>query len=533
MNHEQNLTRKGGGFSTPTFIDGPSIFLSNLTTKTHSNSDIQMKNSNLNSNNSSISNDIQRVKYELTNMVKTVSSKQDLELRQLINQLSQIQQEFKPKIMNLENQQGFNQKRIDDARQQIQKASIEDLQSLQAQYDHLISKFDRFNKVDFEAQMKPTSDDLFKINARLAGLMETMYSSTRKLNENIQDTSEKIDSYIITQSSRITPLESIKNIIPRINSLEIHMIQLKELLTDSSYNYKNYAIKPGKSVQKIDELNSRLIDSIKELSRYCEVNTFELQTSLSNISNTYNQHDLQRKEIQKSLDSQLKLLIGIQEKIKNTELNYNKKLNLITQNSNSVMHELKSKILSIQAQIAKSKNEFENEATNDINSLQDQLNMMIQKINNSIKVSTDGNRSAQHEALIQESYIRKQIEGSENALVRIKAIEDQIQWCIDAISEVNKKRLTMNLKGSNTFILLKRISNLECRLQIAEKRLEKIDGIKPPNQPKVVCRVENILPLPQNTSKSGDIIKNFEKRAEKRKLPKIPEKLFPEENTSD
>ena len=197
------------------------------------------------------------------------------------------------------------------------------------------------------------------------------------------------------------------------------------------------------------------------------------------------------------------------------------------------MHELKSKILSIQAQIAKSKNEFENEATNDINSLQDQLNTMIQKIKNSIKVSTDGNRSAQHEALIQESYIRKQIEGSENALIRIKAIEDQIQWCIDAISEVNKKRLTMNLKGSNTFILLKRISNLECRLQIAEKRLEKIDGIKPPNQPKVVCRVENILPLPQNTSKSDVIIKNFEKRAEKRKLPKIPEKLFPEENTSD
>ena len=125
---------------SPTFAEGPSSFLQSLTSKIHGNGG---------SGRNSVA-EVQRIRSELSNQVQAVSNKQEMQMRQIDSQLSMLQQELKPKLQNIERQQGFTQKQLEELRQRVQRLATEELASLQHKYDQMGVKFDRFMRVEVE-----------------------------------------------------------------------------------------------------------------------------------------------------------------------------------------------------------------------------------------------------------------------------------------------------------------------------------------------------------------------------------------------
>lgn len=517
MNLNLNLLKKSRNVSSPTFSDSPTLFLLNSASKIQSPFESHIHKNNL--NNSAYAANFQHTKLELANIMQDSSSNHDMELKQLINQFNQIQQDLKPKIILLEKQQDFMQRKVDDISQQIKKASIEDFASLQNYYDQLNDKFDKFVNVDVELKINPMLSDILQTYSKLDKLSNKSNSSAANLNENIKEISDKINLFISSQSDGGLNVESLNKIIPLINFLEMHMVQIKEMMMYLSYNQQQN--ENGVLKKQIERLNANFMDSIKKLSQYCEENTLRLQREISNFLTAKTLFDTQRKEAEQSLELQLKLLLELQNRVSKLEQDSKTKLDLLNQNVKSTFNTLKSNIMNLQEKTLASANELGNKATTDINNFKNQINEKLQRINESIQKSTEENRAAQQEALKLESSIRNQFEDDSGYLKRLKVIEDKIIWCIDAIQDFNEKRAAIRKKGVNTYIIIKRIESLEKRLEVAEERLQ-ADGYNPPERPKLIAKLEQILPPPQNEK----II--YEKPVRQRKLPEIPDKIFPD-----
>ena len=361
-----NSNKKSRSSSNLTFIESPSVFLTNLSSRSQSRSEIEIQNTN--SYNSMNLLDIQRVKSELANVVQSSSNKNDMELRQLINQISQIQIELKPKIISLESQQELAKKKILDLRQQIKKIS-EDIPLLQKQYDQLNDKFDKFVKVDVETKIIPLSDDTRQAYTKVHLLSNETDSSIKQLNKSVKEIAEKINLLMISQLNKISSFESINELIPCINFLEMHLAKIKQLFSYLQLNSQNYTIvnqQRGNNINfnQIDELNSILSILKKKLKMYIEQNTPEIYMKISNLQN--DQYNSKINTANNSFDSQSKLLNKVQNKVKQLKQDYDKRLGTLDRTFNSTKNSLEAYKIQMQYQANKSITERENESLNTI-----------------------------------------------------------------------------------------------------------------------------------------------------------------------
>lgn len=522
MHQEFNKPKKCRSISNFTFKEEQPAYLSNLTTRAQSRS----KLSDMHKYSNNIM-EVQRVKSELTNSVQIASNKQELEMQHLVNRLSQVQLDIKPKITSLESQHTFMQKKIDVLREQIQKASIDDFISIQKQYEDLNDKFDKFTNVDVNAKMNPLSDNLSQTNSKINSLSNEANSSIQDLHESLRNISDKINLLTNSQAKELS-YGSLNELIPVINFLEIHMRQIKQFVLFLKSNSRNNMIanqqnKNEDLSNQIEAFNNKFDESIKNLDEYVKKNTSELQIKIAKLKEEKNQIDLNGKESEKIFDEQLQFYDKMQKRINKLEEDYKTRFTSLNQDFDSAVNTLQLNQANLQVQTNEPYNTTNEEDLSRSKALKNQIEDLIRKIDDSVNKSTNENRVSQQEASERELNIKSQIEGDGNTLNRLNAIEDQILMCINAVYEVNQKRAEMHKKGFNNVLIIKQIENLEKRLEKAEKRLKNIDGETPPSIPDLIHSEECILPPPRQ------VTNNLKKQANNRNLPTIPEKIFPDE----
>lgn len=468
----------------------PSVFLQNLTAKVNG---FQGGSSN------SIA-EVQRVRTELSNQLQSVSNKQEMQLRQLDSQLSMLQQEMRPKLQNIERQQGFTQKQLEEIRQRAQKLQMEELSPLQYKFDQLGIRFDRFMRVELESKIKPLQDDLRQSRAKLDELSSTVNTSFRKIDDQVNEMTQKVKNLNMNlNNSKSNYEEQISAIEPRLDALEREIAELSSSLTD--FNAKGINDNPEfdvtddissqlRNVQlavnrlqnetipaSIQESSTNLTDALQSVSQFCDDKISALESSLDSITCSNQVVDQQRQQAEEQLNQLHNTNFDVQNKLSNLQ-DSKSQLLLLEQAIESNSSDLRKLVSSLTSEASSMNGRAINSIDDDIRQLKNSIQASIRKLKETIRVSSRNNLEAQTQMLAQLSQLKNILYGKENAVERLMSAESRIRWCVASIQEIDNERLeAQKINGGPKTISL-RIESIEERLASIDSRLNKIEPDK-------------------------------------------------------
>lgn len=468
----------------------PSVFLQNLTAKVNG---FQGGSSN------SIA-EVQRVRTELSNQLQSVSNKQEMQLRQLDSQLSMLQQEMRPKLQNIERQQGFTQKQLEEIRQRAQKLQMEELSPLQYKFDQLGIRFDRFMRVELESKIKPLQDDLRQSRAKLDELSSTVNTSFRKIDDQVNEMTQKVKNLNMNlNNSKSNYEEQISAIEPRLDALEREIAELSSSLTD--FNAKGINDNPEfdvtddissqlRNVQlavnrlqnetipaSIQESSTNLTDALQSVSQFCDDKISALESSLDSITCSNQVVDQQRQQAEEQLNQLHNTNFDVQNKLSNLQ-DSKSQLLLLEQAIESNSSDLRKLVSSLTSEASSMNGRAVNSIDDDIRQLKNSIQASIRKLKETIRVSSRNNLEAQTQMLAQLSQLKNILYGKENAVERLMSAESRIRWCVASIQEIDNERLeAQKINGGPKTISL-RIESIEERLASIDSRLSKIEPDK-------------------------------------------------------
>ena len=468
----------------------PSVFLQNLTAKVNG---FQGGSSNSFA-------EVQRVRTELSNQLQSVSNKQEMQLRQLDSQLSMLQQEMRPKLQNIERQQGFTQKQLEEIRQRAQKLQMEELSPLQYKFDQLGIRFDRFMRVELESKIKPLQDDLRQSRAKLDELSSTVNTSFRKIDDQVNEMTQKVKNLNMNlNNSKSNYEEQISAIEPRLDALEREIAELSSSLTD--FNAQGINDNPDfdvtddissqlRNVQlavnrlqnetipaSIQESSTNLTDALQSVSQFCDDKISALESSLDSITCSNQVVDQQRQQAEEQLNQLHNTNFDVQNKLSNLQ-DSKSQLLLLEQAIESNSSDLRKLVSSLTSEASSMNGRAINSIDDDIRQLKNSIQASIRKLKETIRVSSRNNLEAQTQMLAQLSQLKNILYGKENAVERLMSAESRIRWCVASIQEIDNERLeAQKINGGPKTISL-RIESIEERLASIDSRLNKIEPDK-------------------------------------------------------
>lgn len=497
----------------PTFADGPSTFLSNLSAKPKPRAESQMGNINPTS-------EIQRVQTDLQNQIELIINKYEAANKQLHSKFNQLHQDLKPKIAALEQQQSSTQKQIDDTRDRIRKILIEELSPLQNQYDQMGLKYDRFIRADIESKLKPMHEQLRNSRIKNDELNVTSSSSIKRLTDSLRDYQENLSKFNANFQTQKNQTVVLDEALPKITALEQRLRQLKELsnnvpISQDSNGLEQYVFTILSDInrienevlpKKIEESNVHFIDAIKQLGQYCEEQVSNLQTQLETLNENNEAIETWRKSSEESLETLMKTSFDMQNKTSAFDQNTRSRIANLEQMVNSTFVNLNTQATDVQT----SDNTGTNRSIGDdaLTNFKKKFDAAVDELENDVKTKSVKNTERQQETLNILSAFRKQI--NENLLDRLNNAEEEIANCVELMNNINLQRKVMNEKTANQLILIARIEEAERRLSLTEDRLAKLDNEKAVQPRSLTSNVEQvsplpvIVPIPQNENKSNE-----------------------------
>lgn len=490
----------------------PSVFLQNLSAKING---FQGGNGN------SIA-EVQRVRTELSNQVQSISNKQEIQMRQLDSQLSMLQQEIRPKLQNIERQQGFTQKQLEEIRQRAQKLQMEDLSPLQYKFDQMGIKFDRFMRVELESKLKPLQDDLRQSRAKLDELSSTLNTNFRKIDDQVNEMSQKVKSLDLNLGNQKSSYEEqINTIEPRLNSLEREITELSESLSGNDSRGVNENASNGLNGNSddldsqlsqmkeafnrlqnetipasINESSSNLIEALQKVTQFCDEQLASLQSPFDSIICSNEFVDRQRKQAEDQLDQLHKSNFEIQNRLTSLDQDSKSQLSMLEQAIESKTLNLRSLLSNLNSDVDNSSEKTQNAIEDNLKELKDSIQSSLRKLRENIRLKSLGNLEAQNQMLSQLSQLKNLLYGKENAVGRLESAESRIKWCIDSIQEIDNERLeAQKINGGPKNVSI-RIKSIEERLKSINDRIDKLEN-------KTKTKTKEVKITPEETT-TGD-----------------------------
>lgn len=487
--------------------------------------------------------DAQRVKTEFMSQIQAVVSRQDAQMRQLDAQLLQLDHELKPKIQNVERQQSLAQQQVEDTRTKVQSISSNEITPLQNQLDQLSTKFDRFVKTEIEAKLKPMQEELRQSRTKVDELVTLANSSFKRLSDQVRDLSDKVNTasegFEADRDRISTQLDELR---PTVMSLRGQADDLRESIEAEPPGPKPEeiaaqidkiertvkAIEMDELPRQVQESNEPFVQVINDLKSYCASKASEFEKNIAVISKNTAALDAQRKKADESIKLMIQESMELQKQIVQSEKNAKAKIAAMENRYDSAMQSARTRMSEISDERDRNESALNTQGKDAVNVLKQQLQNTLRMVKESLKDATTENRKAQEIALQQITKIRTELEGEEGLMARIQRIEEQVDYCIDSITEVHKRRSKMQKAGGDANVL-GRIANLEARLGHAESRLSTVDGKPAPRRPKFTTTVERVSPVPAEAEASKD---SQVKPPPGRELPRPGDKVFSENSSS-
>jgi predicted secreted Zn-dependent protease len=464
-------------------IDPPSVFLRNLTSK------VQIDARTNSVSHGSVA-EVQRIKADLSNKIQNILNNHEMSSRQFDSQLSALGHEVKSKLQNLERQQGFSRKQLEELHERLETLSSEDISTLQYQFDELGTRFDRFMRVEVESKLRPLQEQIRQFRAKLDGLTSNSESDFRKLRESIRILNQKIQSTVKSIDEHQRDLDTRFHVIdPKIVELETEIKTLGNLITGSvnsgpilesdSKRFRDLQNRSEKLQNEIVPIEiqggaDQILDRLSEINNFCETECSKLTSKLSSMTCTNQVAEQQRINVETSLDQLMKSAFEIQSKLDGLEQDATAKL---TGFENSLEAAQKT----IKTQLEDDVNQSEKDVCQElcetaISDLRGKMAGKCRKLKGNVRGVTGRNEQSQKAAIAELAKIHEMLKGKGNLLERLDAIEKGIEWCVKLILLVDKERVEVQEKGGAAAAVLTRIESVKERIAGLQGRIVKREG---------------------------------------------------------
>ena len=467
----------------PTFADGPSAFLQQLTAKVQSNS----------VGNGGNTSEIQRVRSQLTSEVQNTHSKQEMRMRQLDSQLSLLQQKIRPQLQNIERQQGFTQNQLDSLRTRVQNLISEDISPLQQKFDQLGMVFDRFLRVDLESKLRPMQDDLRNSRAKLDELMSNVTTGFQRISDNVEELSKSVETTTANLSTQKAKFDKrLGEITPKLTDLEHQIKDLQSRLDETQgfgagFQQLEKALKEAlESVQymqneyipnKIAESSASFVERMGTLTTRCDSELSNIQSELDGIIASNQQAEVERKDAEHNLELLITSSFEVENQLTTIETETKTKLDTLN-------HDLDSSVAQIRARLAEITHTAEDEdrqqakLDESVEDLRHSIEAQLRDLREKIRVNSSKNMKAQYTTYSLLSGVRNTLEGDTNLIGHLENVEKQIDWCVEAIKIIDKERIAAQEQGADPQNIIARAKNVEERVTNALLRIKRIEENK-------------------------------------------------------
>ena len=504
------------GLLSPTFAEGPSSFLSSLDSRPVPRA----------SGNASV--DVSRVRSELIMQIEALTSQHESALADLEASLAQIQQHLRPNLQHCENQQNSTQRELEEARAKVQQIGAADLAPLQSQYDQLGIRFERFMRVDVEAKLRPLQESLRTSKSRLDELLGSTNASFKRLNEQVKEMTNRVndsaDALSREQSKFAAEIGSLK---PRITEMEQQIDQVRDALDDApavsgSAGVEKQIAKAEATILRlnqevlpaqIEQANQPFVDAVKQLGQYCEKQVAKMQKSFDELQKSHEEIITMRNGTEEALDTLTTASFDIQSKFTRLDEDVRTRMANLSQKAESTVDALKAKIADVAEEQETGRTTLNGQVSNDAARLKARVHMTVKKLKDALRKIAGGDQKEQQESMILLERVKDELEGEGNLMARVKAVEDQVDYCVETMCRIHDERTRLACKGITTERILDRIAYVEKRLAEAEARLGKMDNKEAVEAVQSMETVERIAQLPPQAEESTDdvVIRSKEK----------------------
>lgn len=504
------------GLLSPTFAEGPSSFLSSLDSRPVPRA----------SGNASV--DVSRVRSELIMQIEALTSQHESALADLEASLAQIQQHLRPNLQHCENQQNSTQRELEEARAKVQQIGAADLAPLQSQYDQLGIRFERFMRVDVEAKLRPLQESLRTSKSRLDELLGSTNASFKRLNEQVKEMTSRVnDSAEALSREQSKFAAEIGSLKPRITEMEQQIDQVRDALDDApavsgSAGVEKQIAKAEATILRlnqevlpaqIEQANQPFVDAVKQLGKYCEKQVAKMQKSFDELQKSHEEIITMRNGTEEALDTLTTASFDIQSKFTRLDEDVRTRMANLSQKAESTVDALKAKIADVAEEQETGRTTLNGQVSNDAARLKSRVHMTVKKLKDALRKIAGGDQKEQQESMILLERVKDELEGEGNLMARVKAVEDQVDYCVETMCRIHDERTRLACKGITTERILDRIAYVEKRLAEAEARLGKMDNKEAIEAVQSIESVEKIAQLPPQAEESTDdvVIRSKEK----------------------
>ena len=524
------------GRATPPFADGPSTFLENLTSKIQGGSVT-----------ANAVAELHRVRAELSGQVQATSNRHEMHLKQISARIAAFQQEFKPKIQNVERQLGFTQKQLDELRQRVQKLATEEVSGLQHQFDQMGARFDRFMRTDVESKLKPMHDAIRHARTRLDELENTATSGFKKMNDNTTALATRMRETRSNAEDQEEALdEQLDDLVPRIEALERALGEVGDTSVVGKAPAKRTVSTPAqmglrlKAAQDnfsefkgdvmpamIQESAATFVDAAQQVGQFCDFKIGELQSAMETVECENRMVEQQRRQEEETLDKLMKAGLEVQNRLEVLGQDTIAKVTALEQSLESTANGLLAQISDVSVGTTNEGDEAQKHVEEEVSELKVSIDGLIAKLRRLVKKCGQENLDSQKQVLTRISGIRNQLVGEENALGRTESTEERIEWVIDEIQRIDAERIRAQERNGGPQSLANRLANIDERLAECNERLDALESYPKDNQRRKVSERKVVQPEenPYEVSHRGfDPVTHEEEEEEK--LPPAQDYMF-------
>ncbi|EAX88184.1 hypothetical protein TVAG_367820 [Trichomonas vaginalis G3] len=464
----------------PTFADGPAAFLQQLATKVQSTSSMGSGNGA----------EIQRVRSQLTTEVQNSHSKQEMKMRQLDSQLTLLQQKIRPQLQNIERQQGFTQNQLDQLRNRVQNLISDDISPLQQKYDQLGLTFDRFLRVELESKLRPMQDDLRISRTKLDELLSNVTNGFQRINDSVEELTSNIDqtsNALALQKSKFD--KRIGEISPKVDNIEAQIKELQNILDGaegfgSSFTTLDKTIKSALDnvqylqneyiPQKINESSATFIEKMGTLSTRTDSDLSNIQSELDAILAQNQQAEVERKDAEHNLESLITSSFEVENALTTLETETKTKIDTISHDMDSSISQIHSRLSELKAS-GDDEDRLQTKLDDSVEDLKRTMEQSLRDLREKIRVTSSKNLKAQQSTYSLLTNVRNTLEGDENILGYLSAVEAQINWCVRAIQAIDADRIKAQEIGADPTNIAGRAKNIDERVSNALLRVTRLE----------------------------------------------------------
>ncbi|KAH0787698.1 hypothetical protein GPJ56_008355 [Histomonas meleagridis] len=396
--------------------------------------------------------------------------------------MSLLKQGTQPKMQNIQQQQIFIQKQIDEIRSRIQKLQNDEISASSQSIEQLNSKLNHFIRVDIGSKLKPIQEDLKQLKSKFNHSLASANSSLAQ----IKDITSEIESQILNTNNSISSQKvqfdkQIDEINSRIQKLEEKLNEHDDSKSNQTEDKDSISLTKledelEEGRQALDTLKNETIpnqiqiavqtftESTQKVSEKCEAKINGLRSTIDTIECSNSIIEQQRNEITEQISSLQKSSFEYQSKFSEMEQEENSKIDSLEQKIESNSTNLKELMEDINKESNTFLDKAQQQTDQQISEIKSRIEEKMNMTKEMIKSSTLGNVNSHKNAFESLSSIEEF-----NCIERMEHNEKIIKWCIESIHEIYDEKC---LSGKE---LTERIKCIENRINSAEKRLANIE----------------------------------------------------------